>query len=141
MISIIQKYEGCKLQAYRCPAGKWTIGWGNTSYPDGSPVKQNDIITKEYADALLLDYVMKNIYPVFQKIPYDLTLDQRRAVASLVYNIGTSSFLRSNLFKAICNKDMEQIVKNWDWIKASGKVLKGLVKRRTEELYLFCKDL
>lgn len=141
MISIIQKYEGCKLQAYRCPAGKWTIGWGNTSYPDGSPVKPNDIITKEYADALLLDYVMKNIYPVFQKIPYDLTLDQRRAVASLVYNIGTSSFLRSKLYKAICEKDLETIVKNWDWIKASGKVLKGLVKRRTEELYLFCKDL
>lgn len=141
MISIIQKYEGCKLQAYRCPAGKWTIGWGNTSYPDGSPVKPNDIITKEYADALLLDYVMKNIYPVFQKIPYDLTLDQRRAVASLVYNIGTSSFLRSKLYKAICEKDMEGIFSNWNWIKSNNKVLKGLVKRRSEELYLFCKDL
>ena len=139
MISIIQKYEGCKLQAYRCPAGKWTIGWGNTSYPDGSPVKQHDIITKEYADALLLDYVMKNIYPVFQKIPYDLTLDQRRAVASLVYNVGTQAFLRSKLYKAICNKDYAEICRQWDF--GFKQNLKGLFKRRTEELYLFCKDL
>lgn len=140
MISLIKKWEGCRTQAYRCPAGKWTIGWGNTSYPDGSPVKQNDIITQAYAEVLLLDYVQKNIYPIFQKIPYDLTLDQRRAVASLVYNIGAPAFLRSKLFKAICAKDYEQICRNWDWYKASGKVLKGLVKRRVEELFYFIKD-
>lgn len=141
MISIIKKWEGLRLQSYKCAGGVWTIGYGTTVYPDGNPVKEGQYITKEYADVLLLDYVQKNIYPIFQKIPYDLTLDQRRAIASLVYNIGTSGFLRSNLFKAICNKDIEWIFLNWNWIKGGGKVLKGLVKRRSEELYLFCKDL
>lgn len=140
MISLIKKYESLRLQAYYCPAGKLTIGYGTTVYPDGKPIKEGQYITKEYAEVLLLDYVQKNIYPIFKKIPYDLTLDQRRAIASLVYNIGASSFLRSKLFKAICNKDIEGIFKNWDWIKSNNKVLKGLIKRRAEEKWIFLKD-
>lgn len=141
MISLIKKWEGVKTKAYVCPGGVLTIGYGTTVYPDGKPVKENDIITKEYAEVLLLDYVQKNIYPIFKKIPYDLSLDQRRAIASLVYNIGASSFLRSKLFKAICNKDIEGIFKNWDWIKSKNKVLKGLAKRRAEELWYFMNEL
>lgn len=116
-----------------------TIGWGNTEYPDGSPIKANDIITQSYADALLLDYVIKNVYPVFKKIQYDLTLDQRRAIASLVYNVGTTSFLRSKLYKAICAKDYAEVCRQWDF--GFKQNLKGLFKRRTEELYLFIKDI
>lgn len=140
MISLIKKWEGCELSSYRCPAGKLTIGYGTTVYPDGTPIKEGQYITKEYADVLLLDYVQKHIYPIFKKIPYDLSLDQRRAIASLVYNIGEGAFLRSKLYKAICNKDIEGIFKNWDWIKSNGKVLKGLAKRRAEELWYFMKD-
>lgn len=140
MISLIKKWEGLRTKAYVCPGGVLTIGYGNTTYPDGKSVKEKDIITKEYAEVLLLDYVQKNIYPIFKKIPYDLTLDQRRAIASLVYNIGSSSFLRSKLFKAICEKDYDGIFHNWDWIRSNGKVLKGLIRRRSEELYYFLKD-
>lgn len=140
MISLIKKWEGCELKSYRCPAGKWTIGYGCTAYPDGKCIREGQYITKEYAEVLLLDYVQKNIYPIFKKIPYDLTLDQRRAIASLVYNIGASSFLRSKLFKAICEKDYEGIFHNWNWIRSNGKVLKGLIRRRSEELYYFLKD-
>ena len=38
-IDLIKKWEGCKLTAYKCPAGVWTIGIGTTRYPDGRPVK------------------------------------------------------------------------------------------------------
>ena len=140
MISLIKKWEGLRTKAYVCAGGVLTIGYGTTVYPDGKPVKENDIITREYAEVLLLNYVQKNIYPIFKKIPYNLTLDQRRAIASLVYNIGASSFLRSKLFKAICVKDYEGIFHNWNWIKSNNKVLKGLIKRRTEELYYFLND-
>ena len=45
MYGLIKKYEGCKLTAYKCPAGVWTIGWGSTIYPSGQPVKSGDKIT------------------------------------------------------------------------------------------------
>lgn len=137
---IIKDYEGFSEIAYKCPAGIWTYGYGSTTRPDGSPVKEGDTITKETALALLTDYLIKNVYPVFTKIPYNLTNGQKQAIASLCYNIGTSAFTKSKLFKAICNKDVEGIFKNWDWIKGGGVVLKGLAKRRSHEMYLFLRD-
>lgn len=141
MTNLIKKYEGCRLQAYKCQSSVVSIGYGTTKYPDGTPVKMIDIITKEYAEVLLNDYLIKNVYPVFGKIPYQLTEKQRDSIASLIYNIGTPAFLNSKLFKAICKKDWEKIFKNWDWIKADGVVSKGLCKRRAEELALFLEDL
>ena len=61
---LIKKYEGCKLKAYKCPEGIWTIGWGNTTYEDGRPVKEGDIIAQEKADYLLNHYIATNIYTV-----------------------------------------------------------------------------
>lgn len=29
-VELIAKYEGCRLEAYKCPAGVWTIGYGHT---------------------------------------------------------------------------------------------------------------
>lgn len=29
-ITLIKKYEGCRLTAYKCPANVWTIGYGHT---------------------------------------------------------------------------------------------------------------
>ena len=30
-IDLIKKYEGLRLEAYLCPAGVWTIGYGHTA--------------------------------------------------------------------------------------------------------------
>ena len=141
---LIKKYESCRLIAYPDPAtgGKpWTIGYGSTTNSNGQPFKQDDEITKETAEALLRDYLIRDVYPVFNKIPYRLTEKQRQAIASLCYNIGTPSFLKSSLFKSICEKDIRGIFLNWNWISANGKVMKGLAKRRSEELFLFLEDL
>ena len=29
-VSLIKKFEGCELEAYKCSAGVWTIGYGRT---------------------------------------------------------------------------------------------------------------
>lgn len=141
MSHLIKEYEGFRQTAYKCPAGVWTIGYGSTKKLDCTPIKEGDTITKYQAEELLNNYVIKNIEPVIEKIPYELTISQQEAIKSLCYNIGTSAFLKSNLFKAICNKDVEGIFKNWDWIKAGGKVQKGLVKRRSHEMFLFIHDM
>ena len=52
-LKIIKEFEGCHLDAYLCPANQWTIGWGNTRYQDGRPVKQSDKINAIEADMML----------------------------------------------------------------------------------------
>ena len=49
-ISLIKRFEGCELEAYKCAAGVWTIGYGSTK-----GVKEGDTITQEEADHLLLE--------------------------------------------------------------------------------------
>ena len=49
-LSLIKKFEGCKLEAYKCAAGVWTIGYGST---DG--VNEGMKISQERADMLLLE--------------------------------------------------------------------------------------
>lgn len=132
MYDLIKKYEGCRLAAYKCPAGIWTIGWGSTVYEDGKPVRQGDKITQKRADELLDWYVKNKI-----KVPAGLNKSQIEALQSLIYNIGQGAFDRSGLKKAIIAKDWKAVYKNWDWITGGGVFLKGLAKRRAEELILF----
>lgn len=58
---LIKRFEGCRLEAYQDSVGVWTIGWGTTRYPDGSPVSPGDKITQAEADYYLeyevLDYL------------------------------------------------------------------------------------
>ena len=136
---LIKKWEGCKLTAYKCPAGKWTIGYGNTTYEDGSSVKEGDKITQARAEQMLTAYLEKEVYWPLEGI--GLSDNQISAVSSLIYNVGWSSFSRSKCWRAMKEKDWGEVYNNWDWIKANGKVMKGLIKRRAEELALFMKDI
>lgn len=136
---IIRQTEGCELSAYWDKIGKcWTIGFGTTIYPNGEKVKEGDIITKEYAEALLTDYLMKNVVPHLAKIPYAITLDQKRALCSLVYNIGWTKISQSQLWKAILEKEYAGIFHQWNFGVSQSK---GLAKRRAIELHYFMKDL
>jgi len=132
MYDLIKKYEGCRLVAYKCPAGVWTIGYGTTVYPSGQPVKKGDKCTQAEAESLLDWYVKTQI-----KLPDGLTNSQKEALRSLIYNIGQSAFDKSSLKKAIIAKDWKAVYKNWDWVTGGGAFLKGLAKRRAEELILF----
>ena len=140
MNELIKKYEGLSLKPYKCPAGIWTIGYGTTVYPNGNKVKPTDEpITKDTASALLLNYVINEILPKIEDL--HLTDNQNKALVSLIYNIGWSAFAKSKCYKAIKTQDWETAFKNWDWIKGGRKVLKGLVKRRAEEMALFFGDI
>jgi len=136
---LIKKYEGCELTAYKCPAGKWTIGYGTTIYEDGTPVKEGDKITQARAEQLLDAYLNSEVYPRLSGVT--LTDNQKQALASLIYNIGWSAFSKSQCWKAIKAQDWPEVFYNWDWIKANRKPMKGLIKRRAEELALFTKDI
>lgn len=132
MYELIKKYEGCRLTAYKCPAGIWTIGYGTTVYPNGQPVKRGDKCTQAEADSLLEWHVKNKI-----QLPSGINKNQAAALQSLIYNIGQGAFDRSSLKKAIVAKDWKAVWKNWNWVTGGGKFLNGLAKRRAEELMLF----
>lgn len=139
MNELIKRYEGYSEKAYKCPAGIWTIGYGNTTWEDGTPVKKGDTITKEKAEALLNNYLIKNVRPKIADLK--LTAYQNEALESLIYNIGWSAFAKSKCYKAIKNKDWGTAFNNWDWISAGGKTLNGLIKRRAEEIAMFFTEI
>ena len=139
MTQLIKKYEGFSAKAYRCPAGIVTIGYGSTKWEDGSPIKARQTITQEKAEGLLNDYLIRYVRPKIADLK--LKPHQQEAIESLCYNIGVNAFLRSKCYKALKEKDWATFIKEYDWFKAGGKVLNGLVKRRTEELYFFFMDL
>ena len=135
-IKLIKKWESCKLESYLCPAYKWTIGFGNTFYEDGSKVKHGDKITQQRAEDLF-----KNLLPKFEnivnkKIKVTLNQNQFDALVSHTWNTGGSQ----TLFNLVNTNSTSSAIRMWfetKYITANGKELKGLVNRRKEEANLY----
>ena len=140
-IETMHHFEGCKLTAYQCPAKVWTIGWGNTYYPDKTPVKQGDVITQEQANALF-ETVMNNFALGVKKcLTKEVNENQFSALVCFAYNVGIGSLQKSTLLKKINNNPNDETIAGEfaKWTKAGGKVLLGLVRRRKAESDLYFK--
>ena len=100
-IETMHHFEGCKLTAYQCPAKVWTIGWGNTYYPDKTPVKEGDVITQDQAN-LLFETVMNNFALGVKKcLTKEVNENQFSALVCFSYNVGIGNFQKSTLLKKI----------------------------------------
>lgn len=131
---IIKYYEGLRLEAYLCPAGVWTIGYGHT----GSDVWPGLVITKEWAEWLLDEDLKKFEAYVSGYVKVDLTQDQFDALVSFTYNVGAEAFKNSTMLKKLNAGDYEGAAKEFPrWNKSKGKVLPGLVKRAEAQRKLF----
>lgn len=131
LTDLLKQFEGCKLKAYKCPAGIWTIGFGSTR-----GVKEGDVITQEQADALLLEEAQEYLDEALRLSPRlrSATPGQQAAIASFVYNCGAGNYKKSTLKRNVDAGDFNEAkhsIKMWN--KANGKVLKGLVTRRQAE--------
>jgi lysozyme len=136
---LIKKFEGCKLRAYKCPAGLWTISWGLTFYPDGTKVKEGDVITQQqaenYFNAIVDDFAKK----VDALIKSNVSENNFSALVSFTFNVGIGNFQRSTLLRKVnANpKDATIPAEMRKWVRANGEVLKGLVRRREAEAKLY----
>jgi len=137
--ALLKKFEGCVLKAYKCPAGVWTIGFGNTFYEDGTKVKEGDIITKQRAEELLRIIANDFATKVKALVKQPLTLEKFDALVSFAYNVGTANFAKSTLLKKVNANPLDASIRAEfeKWNKANGRVLKGLVTRRKEEADLY----
>lgn len=139
---LIKSFEGCKLEAYKCSANKETIGFGNTFYEDGSPVKMGDKITQDRADSLfelIADSFASKIKPL---VTANVNSNQFDALVSFAYNCGIANLKNSTLLKKVNANPYDPTIKAEfeKWNKAGGKVLAGLTKRRKAEADLYFKQ-
>jgi lysozyme len=136
---LIKFYEGCKLIAYKCSAAKDTIGYGNTFFEDGKPVKPGDKITQERANELFEIIAKEFADKVAPLVKSLVTPNQFAALTSFAYNAGIGNLKSSTLLKKVnANPNDPSIALEFaKWDKAGGKVLAGLTKRRAAESKLY----
>lgn len=134
--SLIRNFEGLRLKAYKCSAGKYTIGYGHTNR-----VKSWERITPEYAEELLkrdIESIEKELSAI---ISVDLNQNQMDAIISFVFNVGVGNFRSSTLYRRIQAKRFDDVPNQMKrWIYCRNKILNGLVKRREVEAKLFMED-
>lgn len=131
---IIKDAEGLELTAYKCPAGRWTIGHGHT----GSDVWPGLTITKPEAEALLEKDLRRFEKGISEMVKVELTQGQFDALVSFTFNVGLEAFKNSTLLKKLNAGDYEGAAEQFQrWNKAGGKTLLGLIRRREAERKLF----
>lgn len=137
-IDLIKEFEGCRLTAYKCPAGVWTIGYGHTGAVDGKPVAAGMTITAAKATQLLRSDLARFEAAVNSYVTAPITQGMFDALVSFSYNCGAAALKSSTLLKKLNAKDYTGAADEFPkWNKAGGKVLSGLVRRRERERKLF----
>lgn len=135
-LNLIKQFEGCRLAAYQCSAGVWTIGYGHTA-----GVHKGMKIMQAQADEYLKQDVAK-----FEKyvnnpsyVPFTDKLNQNQfdALVSFAFNLG-----QGNVKKMCTGRTINQIPSAMQqYCKAAGKTLPGLQRRRKAEAALYNKKV
>ena len=132
-LSLIKHFEGCELQAYKCPAGVWTIGYGHIK-----TAHEGKVITQEQADEMLVEEMAEYEGYINRAVKVELNQNQFDAMVSWVYNLGNGNLGASTLLKVLNMGDYAGVpAQMLRWNKAGGKVLEGLIRRREAEALLF----
>lgn len=128
-LELIKTFEGCKLTAYRDPVGVLTIGYGHTK-----GVKEGDKITKKKAE----DFLREDLFNAERHVngylkKYRFKQNEYDALVSFAFNIGSITQLTKNGKRSKGEIADKMLL----YVKAGGKTLHGLVKRRKAERDLF----
>jgi lysozyme len=136
---LVKEFEGCKLKAYKCPAGIWTIGYGNTQYENGKAVKEGETITLERAEQLLEVILIKFVQQVGELVKSKVNQNQKDALTDFAYNCGVGNLRSSTLLKKVNADPNDKTIRAefMRWTKANKVELAGLVRRRKAEADLY----
>lgn len=146
-LNLVMKFEGLhKLQddgmvaSYRCPAGKWTIGYGHTKgVRSGMKASVSDCQAFLKADLEEAGVAVKRLVNV------PLSQSQYDALVSFVFNLGEGNFKSSTLLKVLNQGKYGEVpgqIIRWNKARVKGELteLKGLTRRRAAEAALFTMD-
>lgn len=140
-LALIRRFEGFRAQAYRCPAGVWTIGYGHTAQAGPPAVREGMEIGEAEARRILARDVARVAAEVAMLLARPVSAAQFSALVSFAYNVGVAGLRGSSVLKAVnAGRFHEVPVRLKLWVKAGGRVLPGLERRRAAEAELFLSD-
>lgn len=138
-LSLIKSFEGLRLDAYICPSGVVTIGYGHTGSIAGKALKLGESINETAAN-ILLDHDLKAFEAgVTRLVPVPLTQGQFDALVSFAFNVGLGALEESTMRKRIlAGQDIAQVLREElpRWNKGPNGPLEGLTRRRNAEVQL-----
>lgn len=136
-IPFVGKWEGLRLEAYLDIVGTPTVCYGETK-----GVQLGDSYSNEECDAMLAREIIAyrdQLRPAFDGTTLANLMPVTRDVAftSLAYNAGVSAISNSTAVRRLNAGEVAGAcdAMGW-WNKAGGRVIRGLVNRRTEEIAL-----
>jgi GH24 family phage-related lysozyme (muramidase) len=149
-IQQIKHHEGVRVRPYRCPALLWTVGVGHVIDPTHISVKFDERknlpipqgwdrkLDMSEVDDILAKDLARFERGVVRLCPTGLTQPRFDALVSFAFNVGLGNLQRSSIRMRHNRGDYEGAAEAFMmWTKAAGKVLPGLVKRRTDERNLY----
>lgn len=142
-IDFIKSHEGFRATMYLDAVGKPTIGYGTLIDTPAEQWLRTATITEKQAEELLRNDLVAFEQAVANTITVRLAQNQFDALVSFVYNLGPAALRNGSLPRLINGRaDALTISAKWaEYRMAGGRVLPGLVKRRSQELQMFWQHL
>jgi len=133
---LVRMFEGLRLKAYLCPAGKWTIGYGHTK-----GVKEGQVITKAKAEEYLLEDLQNKQDVMASMIHVPVTEGQFIALLSFYFNVRLSSIRSGNVWRLMnAGKTKEAGELMLKYINKDSSFENGLRRRREAEHKYFVME-
>lgn len=130
---------GFARKPYKCPAGKWTIGWGHVILPHETFIEIDEIEAEH-----LLDTDLASCELVVRSLNAGLEQHEFDAVVLMVFNIGIRAFDTSTMKARLRERNHVAASAQFGrWVYVTNPKTKrkeradGLVIRRTVEQLLF----
>lgn len=147
-LSLLEQWEGFKLQVYKDSAGLPTIGVGHlltrselTSGKiniNGVPVQYANGLTQQQVNDLLAQDLKPTEQAVNGGVKVALNQNQFDALTSFAFNVGTGAFTGSTLLKVLNQGQYDQVpTQLLRWTRSGGQVVQGLLNRRQNEIKLW----
>lgn len=134
-LALIKRWEGLRLEAYRCEGGVLTIGYGSTR-----DVRAGQRITQVEAERRLLQDLAVSEAAVDRLVRVPLTDGQHGALVSWIFNVGEGAAAKSTLIRKLNGGDYDAVpVELMRWNKSKGRVVPGLTNRRAAEAGLWAR--
>ncbi len=136
-IEFIKAREGFRAEAYLCPSGVLTIGYGHTA-----GVRERQTCTEKQAEAWLREDLSEAERAVTECVGEGLAQCRFDALVSFTFNVGAAALWRSTLLRKVkADPDDPSIRDEFGrWVYGGGRVLPGLVARRRAEADLYFSE-
>lgn len=132
-------WEGLRLKAYQDVIGVWTACYGETK-----GIRPGMKFTAEQCEVMFIGSLTEHEQRMRACLKSPDTIPDETYVAflSLAYNVGTGAFCGSTLARKANAGDLRGACMELPkWVRAGGRVIKGLVNRRAADLTLCLSGL